>query len=318
MERAALLKAGLLHSLDSSQPNDQTLSINMSKVVRQALEFDASIVENLYPRELYEYLDMEYTLLDVEAMLFPEGMPIPFTSHRLPVGLLEDYMLFTCNKHTLLGCLFMPINSPVGAIHRIQMYLVKSALAFSLAAIVAPLIRSAGFTYSVTKALQLLFNLFCVTPLAKVVSQICLAAASAFTTIDAQDPTMKLKRPFLSFLIIFLSRVSLMIISGMVMLLLVVASVFSYDPDTITFIEVYLVQVMFPSVVMEACTYMLLFYPYSSAFLCVRGRVVVGIGKSIHQLSLPLYLCLSFWENTLTYTSLGIKEEKKYVTLYIR
>jgi len=275
IEQAAMLKAGIVYEL-ASKDNEHLTSSQFTKAIRLALERDESSSKNVYPRELYEYLAMDYTLLDVEATIFPSGLKIPFTSYCLPVGIVEDYLLFISNKHMMLSCIFKPVNSPVGGINHIQMYLVKSALAFSLAAIIAPLIKNAGFTYSIQKSLQISFNLFCVTPLAIAVTKLCLFVTSAFTSIDAHDPTFKLKHPLYSFFIISMSRLSLLIITGLVLLLLVLASVFSYHSRTITFIRVYVVEVLIPSAVIECFLHMLPMYPYNGTFVYLFGKPIFG------------------------------------------
>lgn len=49
----------------------------------------------MYPREMYEYLSLKYTVLDVEAMLFPFGF------FNLPAGLIEDTLLYIMTHHKL-------------------------------------------------------------------------------------------------------------------------------------------------------------------------------------------------------------------------
>lgn len=50
---------------------------------------------NKYPRDMYEYLSLKYTILNVEAILFPKGF------FNLPVGLIEDTLLYIMIHHKL-------------------------------------------------------------------------------------------------------------------------------------------------------------------------------------------------------------------------
>jgi len=232
-----------------------------------------------FPRELYEYLDFEYTLLDVEASVFPEGMKIPFTANRLPVGLVEDFLLYSSNKHQLLSCVFSPIGANVGAIFHTATYLVKGALAFSLAAIAESFIKNWGLSVAVTKGLTISFNIFCVTPLAVLVAQFCIMSTSVLRSIDAKHPKFRIKRPLLSFFLLIVSRLSLVLLCGLVLGLLVLASVFSFHTRTITFIRIYLTQILVPSVAIESFIQMLLFYPYKAVGVHVLGNEVFCIGR---------------------------------------
>jgi len=236
VEEAALVKAGILHEL--SMHDSESAQHVVSRAIRQALERDDD--EAAFDRELYEYVDMAYTLLDVEATIFPQGLKLPWSSQRLPPGLFEDYLLFTSNRHRLLSCIFSPVGSSVGAIYHTQMYLVKTAIAFSLSAIVNSIIKISGLPRRATQSLIIAFNIFCASPIAVEISDLGLKLISS---VDAQDPTYKLKHPMVSLLLVSLSRLSLLVISGLVLGLLVVASLFSYHPQTLTFILVYIREV---------------------------------------------------------------------------
>lgn len=223
-------------------------------------------------------MDYGYTLFDVEATIFPGGLHIPCTSIILPKGLFEDFLLYTSNTHSLFSCVFAPINSPVGAVYHTATYLVKEALTFSLASIGESLIHNLGYSHVVTEGLKISFNVLCVTPLSSMVAKFCILATSVVRSIDARDPTFKLKHPIISFLLLSLSRLSILLLSGMVLGLLVVTSLFSYHTRTITFIHIYLIQILMPAVTMELLMEILVFYPYGSICIYVLNNAVFKIG----------------------------------------
>jgi len=146
-----------------------------------------------YPRELYECLIYRYTILDVEATLFRDGMQLPCSSHRLPKGLIEDFLLYTMNVHPILRCVFAAKGGPVGGYEYAQFFLMQSALSFSLSVVIDPLIRSLVLDVGTSQLLVTLCNVLGIMPITLII------VSSVFASIaDALSPKFMINHPFLS------------------------------------------------------------------------------------------------------------------------
>lgn len=170
VEEAALMKSGLLHSFSTNESSikDPSLALTLSKAVRESfLEAENA---GMLPREVYEYLYMKYTVLDVEATLFPHGL----LDGALPAGLIEDFLLYLMNNHKLFSCIFAARGSPVGGLENIQLLVLRAALEFSVTAMAAPIIKSRIFFLPRQMRAPLItsFNVLLVSPFATAVAHI--------------------------------------------------------------------------------------------------------------------------------------------------
>jgi len=268
VEAAELQKEGIIYDIRQNH-NDN----DITRAVREALMESQS--STMFPREFYEYLNYKFSIFDVEAILFPYGF------YGLPAGLIEDCLLYTMCNHKLLSCVFVPQGSPIGGMENLQIFIIRASLAFALTSFLGPFLITIGIARNTHSPIVVAVNVFCVSPVAMAVEVATLRFTKTFTSVDAQNPTFKLKHPVYSFLLLSLSRVSVLLILGACLFLLVVASYFSTQPEPSALIFVYLLQVLLPSALFDLAKTLLALYPYGHINVSLMSKVpLLVIGKT--------------------------------------
>jgi len=269
----------LLRTLRRQESFHETnISQAISRAVRDALLESQSSTK--YPREFYEYLYMKYTLLDVEALYFPLGLYLPFMSTPQPVGWFEDLILYIMQNHKLISCILVPQGSPVGGIEKTQIFCMKGSLAFALTSFLGLLLVSSGIARTTKSPIVVVFNIFCVSPIALGVELFALRITRAFTYVDANNPNFKLQHPIWSFFILTFSRFSVLLIVILCLFLLVVASYFSTQKSPTDLVVTYVFQVLTPSALFDALQNVLALYPYSHVNIALMDKfTILLVGK---------------------------------------
>lgn len=275
-------------ALQESKHNIELATINADgthrdvshHIVQQALSnsIQMMIKDGYLPREFYEYINMKFTLLDCEPILFPDG----FCGPR---GLFEDFLLYLMCEHELFSCIFVPPGSTVGGMELIQLYLIKTALAFSLSSIISALIEASDPQYE--DQIILAVNVIVIPTVATTMGALCYQALTCSNTFD-KDHTLKIRNSVKYALLRVLGQTAVGIILAFVCFLLLVSSIFSTRPSPAFIITNYLKSVFVSALVTRLTTIWLLFVDSFHMQVSVFENSVFVIGRRYCEL-LRLY-----------------------------
>lgn len=264
-----------------------------------------------YRSAFYQYLRYKFTILDCEPLIFPHGI------FGLPSGWVEDTLLSLMSRHRLLRCIFIPKGSMIGGMEAIQLYLVKSALSFSLAAIFDSVYllgqkgsRTNADSYTTPSYYTIgAFNFFVINPLSTQVTELGEAMLLRFSRVD--DPKYKLLYPTRYVLWKFVGHISVLLFAILVLGLLVIASLVSSRKNPGTLAYEYFVLAVLPSATIKAliiiaehydrmgmygsilCGYMSFKIGKRYCEMLRLDRKVEGLDFEVHSFKLP-YGLLTF------------------------
>jgi len=246
---------------------------DLTKIISETSHFDLTETKSLFPREFYEYLiDLKLTVLDTEAFLFPKGLWIPFRNSRLHPGLFEDFLLFSSNHHPLLSCIFATPDGPISGLERLQMYIVRYALAFAITAMEVPLFQAVGIAEHRSIFLSKTFSIFCVIPLCAFLSHL---AGVILSTFSRCLPALSERSHVLFLIIQGFGHLSVLAVVMWIFFLLFFASIFSNQKEPIELIQLFFVNVIIPPFFFQLLRLALLFIPHFHIEISLFGGLVL-------------------------------------------
>ncbi len=91
----------------------------------------------LYDEAFYQYLLQKRCLIGCAGILYPDGYKLNLLIHsyHLREGVVEDFILFLCNNHSLLSCIYRVRGSPISRNACRILYLVQNSIAFFMSAL---------------------------------------------------------------------------------------------------------------------------------------------------------------------------------------
>ena len=91
----------------------------------------------LYDDAFYQYLLQKRCLIGCAGILYPAGFKLNLLiqSYHLREGVVEDFILFLCNNHSLLSCIYRVRGSPISRNACRILYLVQNSIAFFMSAL---------------------------------------------------------------------------------------------------------------------------------------------------------------------------------------
>ncbi len=107
------------------------------------------------------YIDQRRTYLGCEPLLYPEGK-IPVCGKEIAVepSVLEDYLLFLCNNHSVLNCIYACDGAPVDRVGNRLIYITQQSIAFFMSTI-----SGCVFSYlSMPQQANIVFDIVVTTP----------------------------------------------------------------------------------------------------------------------------------------------------------
>ena len=98
---------------------------------------DSSRFAAIYDEAFYQYLLQKRCLIGCNGILYPDGfrLNLIIKSYHLREGVVEDFILFICNNHSLLSCIYRVGGSPISRNACRILYLVQNSIAFFMSAL---------------------------------------------------------------------------------------------------------------------------------------------------------------------------------------
>lgn len=231
-------------------------------MIEEACDEGLSLMKTEYPREFYEYLGLRYTLLDGEARFARRGLLIPTMrcrGKRLPPGLLEDFLLYICNNHPHLNCIFAVPGGHISSLENTQVFILHYCLAFAITSLAHPIFGAMGFSDQASPRVTEAFSILCVNPICTGISN---AGKMLLSTCKKSAPALGAKYKSAFILFNLASRLSMLAFVAFIFFLLVFASLFSDKPDTRSLILLFFKDIILPPFFLHLIFAMLAFFPY--------------------------------------------------------
>ena len=119
------MQRGLLAKQASIQMGMKRL--NSNRFIKEETDFSEGF---------YMYIDQRRTYFGCEPLIFPDGK-VSACGRQIAFeqSLLEDYVVFLCNNHSVLNCLYACDGAPVDRMGNRLIYITQQSIAFFMSTI---------------------------------------------------------------------------------------------------------------------------------------------------------------------------------------
>ncbi len=171
----------------------------------------------------FEYLQQRRTLLGSRGIFYPNGYSVKVCgwSYALPIGLVENVILYVCINHAFFNCFYYIKGSKLGRHGTKLVYICREVVVFVLSQFFSLLVAYMGMTGTGT---DIIFNVFIVVPMAQVVG---FGLVSLYTCPCTDSVEFHAKYSRLHGYVLLLGRIALLPILAIIFGALVVACIFS-------------------------------------------------------------------------------------------
>ena len=231
-----------------------------------------------YTTYFYHYLFRERTLLGCKPIYYPEGMRINlgFTTVVLPQGLVEDFVLFTCNHNTFFNCLFTIKGGKISRSGNRFIYILSNCIAFFLNCISGSVLNYLEISVYGTIA----FDIIVITPSTLIVSNII---EQLYSCPIAESEMFRARYPLVGDKIRYFGRFMILPFIVASFTLLILSALFSKGENSIYIIGMFIVQVQLQAFVLEMIISIMLFVPHYhwkfSIYTPIGDFELIEIGK---------------------------------------
>ncbi len=229
----------------------------------------------LYDEAFYQYLLQRRCLLGCSGLLYPGGLKLNLlvTSYHLREGMYEDFILFLCNNHSLLSCIYRVGGSPISRNACRILYLVQNSIAFFISAL-----NSLIFAYFALNAnYSYVTDVVFVAPISIFLGSVILGlyTCRVVNTVEfTRGSCGKYGR-----CIAFMGRLMVFPFIVLMFLLLILAAVCTSSDNVYSVILSFVWQVQLQSIVLEFVYALALFNSSYFYQLRVLGIPVVEVGS---------------------------------------
>lgn len=155
------------------------------------------------------------------ATVWPNGYTIPFTKYTLHKGLMEDFLLYILNNHSILSCISAMKKSTFSRNKRRIAFTMEHSLAFFLVAFNTSLI-----SVGMSKHLAVILNMFAISPTCSLYNSLF---HDLLTCPCIQDPSYRKRNPNVTFLLEYLGvAIALPLMLGGFALLILASFSYTY------------------------------------------------------------------------------------------
>ena len=239
--------------------------------------------ESGYSEGFYAYIDQRRTYMGCEPLLYPDGS-MQVCDHVLvstEKGVLEDLIVFLCNNHSLLNCIYAVDGAPVDRFGNKLIYTVQNCIAFFLSAVSGSVLAYCGITSSA----NIVFDIVVVTPAKIFIAKLIKAL---YTCPVGFSVDYQVTHPMIVKVVQVLGKLTLIPIVLAIFMLLVLAALFSQSHDYITIVCYFFLQVQLYGFFLELVVTMFMFmsrlYMRCSVDLHVRSIVLLEVGRRYTEL----------------------------------
>ena len=230
-----------------------------------------------YSAGFYAYIDQRRTYLGCQPLLCPDGqIPGCGSSWRLQKSVMEDFIVFLCNNHSVLNCIYSCDGAPVDRTGNRLIYVTQNCLAFFLSAISGSVFNFVGLS----DRANIVFDILVTTPatiaMAKVMKVLYVCPLGFSVEYQATNPGVVT-------IVRWLGKLAMVPILIAIGGLLVLSAIFSRGHDTIIILVYFFLQVQLYGFFLELLFSGLMFlstvYMRVTVDLSVRSILLLEVGR---------------------------------------
>jgi len=251
---------------------------------RKMLQSNRLLMKDIrYAEGFYAYIDQRRTYIGCEPLLYPDGI-MEVCNHVVvstDKGVLEDFVIFVCNNHSLLNCVFAVDGAPVDRFGNKLIYITQSCIAFFMSAVSGSIF--AYFTVSANA--NIAFDIVVTTPATIFIAKLIkvLYTCPVNFSVDYQ-----VENPMIVRAIQVLGKLALIPIMVSIVALLILATMFSRGYDYVMIMTYFFLQVQLYGFFLELFLATLMFtsrfYMRCTIDLYLRSIIIVEVGRRYTEL----------------------------------
>ena len=229
----------------------------------------------MYDEAFYQYLLQQRCLIGCSGILYPEGynLNLFIKSYQLREGMAEDFIVFLCNNHSLLSCIYRVRGSPVSRNACRILYLVQNSIAFFMSAL-----NNLIFAYvNLNPRFSYLSDVVIVTPVSIFLGSVILEFYSCKIINNVEFARGSYGK--YGKCLAFIGKLMAFPFIILIFLLLVLAALCTNSSDVTSVILSFILQVQLQSILLEFLYALVLFYSGYFYQLRVMGIPVVEMGS---------------------------------------
>ena len=193
---------------------------------------------NGYSEGFCLYIDQRRTYLGCEPLLYPDGKLA--VCNRVVVttdkGVLEDFVVYLSNNHSMLNCIFAVDGAPVDRLANKLIYTTQNCIAFFMSAI-----SGSVFAYlRVSSKANIVFDVLVTTPATIIIAKLIKAL---YTCPIGFSVDYQVQNPITVMVIQMLGRMTLVPIVVAIVALLILATMFSQGHNFLGILLSFFLQV---------------------------------------------------------------------------
>ncbi len=227
--------------------------------------------KSAYSDSFYAYLDQQRAYLGCDPLFYPNGhVSICCKTWRLPEGVMEDYILFLCNNHSVLNCIFACDGAPVDHLGNRLIYILQNCIAFFFSAISGSVFNYFGISVNA----NILFDILITTPatiaIAKIIKSLYHCSLGFSVEYEVANPcVIKMLK--------LLGKLAMIPIIVAIAGLLVLSAIFSHGYNTYMIVISFFVQVQLYGFFFEMFKYSMAFVPsyYLQVSIELQFRTII-------------------------------------------
>lgn len=260
----------------------RALSDNRSETSARFLKTNRLGKDSGYSEGFYTYIDQRRTYLGCEPLLLSEGkVQLCCWSTTFLKSAVEDFVLYVCNNHSFLNCLYACDDAPVDHTGNALIYTTQLCIAFFMSAISGSVL---GYL-QMPNAANIVFDILVTTPatiaMAKIMKTLYVCPICFSVTYQATHPRVVC-------MLKYLGKLALLPIIAAIITLLIAAAVFSRGHDTTYILLYFFLQVQlygfFLELVFSGLMFVSTFYMRSTIDLRYGSIILLEIGRRFTEI----------------------------------
>ena len=145
-------------NIRDSRDGGDTASVKLLSRVKGDMLNKLTRSQQLYSDEFHDYILLSRCFYGCSDLLYAGGCSIPFTETALPPGLIEDFLLFLLNNHSVICCFSSTRESPLSRQGRRIILICQHALGFFLSLIIVCVLSTFMARIPVLKPFSIAFS----------------------------------------------------------------------------------------------------------------------------------------------------------------
>ena len=234
----------------------------------------------VYSAGFYAYIDQRRTVLGCKPLLYPDGqLSIPIlcnTTLKLQESVMEDFIVFLCNNHSVFNCIYSCDGAPVDRTGNRLIYITQNCLAFFLSAVSGSVFDFVGLSDRANVVFDILVTTPATIAIAKVMKALYVCPVGFSVEYQAANSRIVT-------IVRWLGKLAIIPILAAISALLVLSAIFSRGYNTTLIIVSFFLQVQlfgfFLELILSGLMFLSTVYMRVTIDLSLRSILLLEVGR---------------------------------------